>query len=380
VIAALFLIAVAIRPAEASTAGSTDDAKMMAQPAAAATYTVQPGDTLSSIAAGIGVSPADTDSWILAVVALNSLASPDKIAPGDVLKLPPPGAGSSAAATAPSSTVSNYTVQVGETLGGIAFKLGISADNQADWMAAVVGLNGLGGPDQLASGQTLKLPGVVAGQNAQAPATTAQKTYIVEDGDTLLLIAGKMGVGSGGQLDWVDSVTRMNTLTSADDLAAGQSLLLPVAAVAASTSASLAVTSPPAPPSTPPSVPAASLPPPAPVFSTPVAASGAALGGPAFTGPATPYSDSLAGNSLGCQNRGVYNPADLTVVAIGPARAAQYPCGTPLQVCGANGCISASRKDSCPGCGTNGIDVSRAAFKVLCGAVNSCQVTVKPAP
>jgi hypothetical protein len=74
---------------------------------------------------------------------------------------------------------------------------------------------------------------------------------------------------------------------------------------------------------------------------------------------------------------GIYSTSDTTVVAVGPAHYSDIPCGTALQICGPAGCISAARKDSCPGCPGNDVDLSRAGFNAVCGANQSrCPVTI----
>ena len=91
----------------------------------------------------------------------------------------------------------------------------------------------------------------------------------------------------------------------------------------------------------------------------------------------TRYADSLEGNSLGCTQYGTYDPDNPLIVAVGPARHFEWPCGTPLQICGPAGCIIAVRADSCPGCGPNHIDMSRAGVMVVCANATGCTVTVR---
>lgn len=100
------------------------------------TYTVKKGDTLSSIAAQYGTS------W-QTLQAMNQLPDPNKIYPGQVLKVP--GGGNSN--TAPDTT---YTVQKGDTLYGIATKYGTSWQHLAD-------INGLDNPNLIYPGQVLKI-------------------------------------------------------------------------------------------------------------------------------------------------------------------------------------------------------------------------------
>jgi hypothetical protein len=100
-----------------------------------------------------------------------------------------------------------------------------------------------------------------------------------------------------------------------------------------------------------------------------------------YTGQATPYANSLAGNSMGCTGAGPYNPADTSVVAVAAANHLQWPCGTKLSICGPVGCIQGVRKDSCLACGNLDIDLSRAGFNATCGpSANNCKVTIKTGP
>ena len=76
---------------------------------------------------------------------------------------------------------------------------------------------------------------------------------------------------------------------------------------------------------------------------------------------------------------GKYDPADPTVIAVGPALYSVIPCGMKLEVCSAAGCITAYRKDACPGCGGYSLDMSRSAFKALCPSGNTCAIRTRPA-
>ena len=94
-----------------------------------ATHVVQHGETLSSIAYQYG-----TDYQTLA--ALNGLANPNLIYPGQVLKVNG------------SATSNVYTVQFGDNLSSIAAKLGTTYQTLAV-------LNGLENPNLIYPGQTL---------------------------------------------------------------------------------------------------------------------------------------------------------------------------------------------------------------------------------
>ena len=91
----------------------------------------------------------------------------------------------------------------------------------------------------------------------------------------------------------------------------------------------------------------------------------------------TRYADELEGLPLGCGG-GVYDPDDPTIIAVGPDHYVDWPCGTSLEVCGSEGCIVGERQDSCPGCGNNHLDLSRAGIAIVCGVGSSgCEVTIR---
>ncbi|HLF71056.1 MAG TPA: hypothetical protein VI759_02745 [Dehalococcoidia bacterium] len=88
--------------------------------------------------------------------------------------------------------------------------------------------------------------------------------------------------------------------------------------------------------------------------------------GPPIDIKVTHYGIGFNGQTLGCGN-GYYTSENETIVAVGPERHSEWPCGTPLQVCGQAGCISASRQDGCPGCSANVLDLSEAGIGRVCG-------------
>ena len=108
-------------------------AKPKPKPSKAATYTVQAGDTLTSIAAKHGTTVA-------ALTRANGIANPDLIFPGQRLKL-------TGTAGAKPRTV---TVKPGDTLTAIAAKHGTTVDH-------LVAVNALRTPDLIYPGQTIKL-------------------------------------------------------------------------------------------------------------------------------------------------------------------------------------------------------------------------------
>jgi LysM repeat protein len=80
-------------------------------------YVVSKGDTLSSIAKRLGVSLAELQK-------LNNIANPDQISVGQKLRVPASGSGSSATST--SGQGKTYVVQQGDTLFKIALRFGIT--------------------------------------------------------------------------------------------------------------------------------------------------------------------------------------------------------------------------------------------------------------
>ncbi|WP_423184329.1 LysM peptidoglycan-binding domain-containing protein [Arthrobacter sp. NyZ413] len=133
-------------------------------------YTVKSGDTLSAIAARNGVALSDVFAW-------NGLDGRSIIYPGQQIKLnggnggitlAPASVPSTPAAPAPSAPApagpGAYTIKVGDTLGGIASRLGVS-------LSSLLSANHLSMSTIIYPGQKLAIPG--ASGPAQAPAPAA---------------------------------------------------------------------------------------------------------------------------------------------------------------------------------------------------------------
>ncbi|WNL46593.1 LysM peptidoglycan-binding domain-containing protein [Dyella sp. BiH032] len=137
-------------------------------------YTVQPGDTLSAIAARQGVS-------LKALEAANpQIRDFNHIYPGQVIHLPG-SSGSSSGSPAGGS----YTVRSGDTMSGIAARHGVS-------LSALLAANPqIANPNRIYPGQVIHLPGGSGGNSA--PASTSHD-YTVRSGDTLSGIAARNGV------------------------------------------------------------------------------------------------------------------------------------------------------------------------------------------
>ena len=150
-----------------SASGSTGDSDADSDPGTAAVaasapsssggYVVQPGDTLSAIAARLGVS-------VNSLAAANGLDPSALLISGTALHASGASAGGTATqASAPvsSSSAGGYRVQPGDTLSALAARYGVSVNQLA-------ALNGLSPSGVLLSGSTLH----VGGAGAPAPAGT----------------------------------------------------------------------------------------------------------------------------------------------------------------------------------------------------------------
>ena len=141
-------------PTAADTVAALPAAPVAATATAAArTYTVRQGDTLSSIAARHGVNTST-------LIALNGLSSnPNSLRVGQVITLPSVSgatAAATSAVTAPARAVSSYrthTVASGDTLSGIAARYGTT-------VARIIAANGFTAAQahKLRIGQTIKVP------------------------------------------------------------------------------------------------------------------------------------------------------------------------------------------------------------------------------
>ena len=158
-----------------------DGAEASAAPAApvaqesSGTYTVQPGDTLSGIASRYGTT-------YQRLAALNNIANPNLIHPGQVLQLTG-SAPASAAQPASAPAAQTYTVVSGDTLSGIAARYGTSYQ-------ALAALNNISDPNRIYPGQVIRLTGSTPTAPAPAP---SEQTYTVVSGDTLSGIAARYG-------------------------------------------------------------------------------------------------------------------------------------------------------------------------------------------
>jgi LysM repeat protein len=155
------------------------------------------------------VQPGDSLSGIAtqlsvdesSLTAWNSITDPNLIAAGDTLRLSPPP--STPAPAAPAGRT--YVVQAGDTVYGIAAQIGVGPDR-------LVTVNRLSDPSDIQIGQTLTLPATSS--------SSASQSYVVQGGDTLSGIAEKFGVTVG-------EILIVNQLDDPDHIPQGLNLTIP---------------------------------------------------------------------------------------------------------------------------------------------------------
>lgn len=156
-------------------------------------YTVQWGDTLTSIAASYGTTPA-------AIMALNGLANANMLSVGQVLRIPD----QSSAPVGPN----DYVVVAGDTLFSIAQRFGTTVE-------AIQRANGIINPAMISVGQRLTIP-----QGSSDTPSSQPGTYVVQAGDTLYGIAAALGRS-------VQDLIAANNLSEPYLIVPGQVLIIP---------------------------------------------------------------------------------------------------------------------------------------------------------
>ena len=159
------------------------------------TYTVQRNDTLFNISQRF-----NTD--VETMKNLNGLTG-DSIYVGQVLRVP--GEDSSTA-----SGTRTYRIQSGDRLGDIAARFGVSISD-------LIRANDIEDADHIVVGQVLTIPGEgeIVGE-----ASVGERTYQVQQGDSLNRIAVRFGVT-------VQDIIQANNITDPDTILPGQVLHIP---------------------------------------------------------------------------------------------------------------------------------------------------------
>lgn len=172
-------------------------------------YTVEPGDTVVSIASRFGLDTVDLITW-------NDLFDPDLLITGQRLVLrapvePPATTARGGQATAEGqASDATYVVAEGDTLWGIAVRFDTTPDE-------LLALNGLEDGDLIIVGQALRLPGSPSA--LASGGVSGGGEYVVQEGDTLLDIALSLGTTVGALLE-------ANDLDDADLIQIGQVLIV----------------------------------------------------------------------------------------------------------------------------------------------------------
>lgn len=173
---------------------------MSAAVASGAHYRIEPGDTLSGIAADHGVSMA-------ALASANDIPDPDAIFVGTVLAIPG-DVGDGESGTSGGAGPAIHVVLPGETLGGIARRYGRTVEQLATANGITDG--------RILAGAALRLDGsglVVGGESGSG-------RHVVAPGETLSGIAARYGVG-------VAALASANGLADPDRIIAGATLTVP---------------------------------------------------------------------------------------------------------------------------------------------------------
>ena len=148
--------------------------------------------------------------------ANGGLASPDDIQPGQVIQLP------ASQSAAPASSGATYTVQSGDTLSGIAERHDTTVER-------LQGLNPSLDPNRLAIGQVVTVRGAVARPASAAPAASAEPDesapvqvfrYTVQPGDTATGIAVEFDTS-------LSAIRNQNPGLNLDVISIGETILVP---------------------------------------------------------------------------------------------------------------------------------------------------------
>jgi len=158
-------------------------------------YVIQPGDTLSGVAARNGVSASD-------LAALNHLRPTALLIAGATLTVP----ATAASTTTPRPTTRRYVVQPGDTLTGVAARDGVSVSYLAT-------LNHLGASALLIAGATLTVPGTEPTRGGP-PYPTLQRVTVSQVEH--IAAENRVAAWLGAAIAWEESGFNNALVSSAD--------------------------------------------------------------------------------------------------------------------------------------------------------------------
>jgi len=162
------------------------------------TYTVQSGDTLSSIASRYGTTVQE-------LVDINGLSNPNLIYPGEVLRIMTNSTTHGSETRGTGSII--YTVQRGNTLSQIANIYGVTVSH-------IVEINNIANPNLIYPGQKLR---ITESTNTNLNPVNQNNFYTVQRGDTLSGIARRFGVST-------QYLVRLNGISNPNLIYPGQML------------------------------------------------------------------------------------------------------------------------------------------------------------
>lgn len=165
------------------------------------TYTVEKGDTLSSIAGKFGTT-------VSMIAHYNNIPDPDRIYENQVLRIP--------VSSIPKNMKGmpiTYTVQSGDTLASVAARFHTTVQ-------AIARYNAVEEPDMIEAGRVLMiLRETKEPQSSESP-SSRQITHTVQSGDTLATIAEMHHTT-------VQAISRANGITDPDVIETGRVLRIP---------------------------------------------------------------------------------------------------------------------------------------------------------
>lgn len=161
-------------------------------------YTVQSGDTLSSIASRYGTTVQE-------LVDINGLSNPNLIYPGEILRIATNSTVHGSETRGTGSII--YTVQRGNTLSQIANTYGVTVSH-------IVEINNIANPNLIYPGQKLR---ITESTNTTLNPVIQNNFYTVQTGDTLSGIARRYGVST-------QYLVRLNGISNPNLIYPGQML------------------------------------------------------------------------------------------------------------------------------------------------------------